>query len=108
MTTDTFSIVATDNTTSPATITTSSVNISSVGMTELLGWAIVTFFPLGVLTSGVVGGTGADAPTYRPAGPQDALDYITQSVLSAYESEAHAWLQAQASAQAAAAVPPVQ
>ena len=106
-TTDTFAIIATDNTTSPATVTTATANISSVGMTALLGWAISTFFPLGVMTSGVVGGSGADAPVYRAATPQDALNYMATSILSAYESETRSWLQAQAAA-AAAAVAPVQ
>ena len=58
-----------------------------------------------IMMMGVVGGSGADAPVYRAATPQDALNYMATSILSAYESETRSWLQAQA---AAAAVAPVQ
>jgi len=60
-----------------------------------------------IMMMGVVGGSGADAPVYRAATPQDALNYMATSILSAYESETRSWLQAQAAA-AAAAVAPVQ
>ena len=108
MTLDSVFITWTDNSTTPATVTTSApITLSHAGMQQMLGWASATFFPLGVLVSGVAGGTGSNAPVYRAATGQDVANALAQSIFQGEMANAIAWLKSQAAIAAANAVAPI-
>lgn len=85
-----------------ATVTTADTNTQ-----HLLDWAASVYFPLGVLVSGQVGGTGSFAPVYRAPTSAEILQARFSGMWVGEAANVNNYLEQQAKAAAAAAAPVV-
>jgi hypothetical protein len=82
--------------------------VSDAGIQYMGQVAAASFYPNGVLVSGQVGGTGANAPVYRAPTVQELINAMGLSVWQGWQANATSYQRAQAAAAAVAPIQPLQ
>ena len=82
--------------------------VSDAGIQYMGQVAASIFYPQGVLVSGQVGGTGANAPVYRAPTVQELVNAMGLSVWQGWQANATNYQKAQAAAAAVAPIQPLQ
>ena len=91
--------------TSPSLSTAVEMELSDADSERMIAW-IMAATPYGTVTENVVDGD-TQSWVSRPATPEEALNAYAQSLMNSSLSQAYAWDQQTAAAEAAANVPPI-